>query len=166
MKFAMNGALTVGTLDGANIEIRDAVGEDSFFLFGLDAPQVVELKRQGYDPAQYIERSPRLHAALALIESGFFSPDERGRFDDVLQHLRTVDQYLVCADFDSYWECQQRVDEAYRDQDGWARKVLSNLANMGRFSSDRTIREYAEEIWGVKPMKVSMAGPSPIEWGD
>lgn len=165
MKFAMNGALTVGTLDGANIEIREAVGEDNFFLFGLDAPQVVELKRQGYVPAQYIEGSPRLHGALELIKSGFFSPDDKGRFNDVLRALWNDDQYLVCADFDSYWECQERVDAAYKDEERWSKMVVSNLANMGRFSSDRTIREYAEEIWGAKPMVVSMEGPSPIEMG-
>ncbi len=163
MKFAMNGALTVGTLDGANIEIRDAVGADNFFLFGLDAPGVAELKRQGYQPAHYIERSDRLRGALDLITSGFFSPDEHGRFETVVRGLWTTDPYLVCADFESYWECHERVDAAYRDLDGWTRMVVSNLANMGQFSSDRSIRQYAEEIWGVKPLEISMEGGNIIE---
>ncbi|MEM9455594.1 MAG: glycogen/starch/alpha-glucan phosphorylase [Myxococcota bacterium] len=163
MKFAMNGALTVGTLDGANIEIRDAVGEDNFFLFGYNAPEVAEIKRQGYQPGHYIEQSERLRGALELIASGFFNPDDRTRFQGVVQHLWADDPYLVCADFDSYWECHERVDAAYADQDRWTRMVVSNLANMGRFSSDRTISEYAKEIWGVEPVEVSMDGPNPIE---
>jgi glycogen phosphorylase len=166
MKFAMNGALTVGTLDGANIEIREAVGADNFFLFGLDAPQVAEVKRQGYLPARYIERSERLRGALELIGSGFFSPDDKARFETVVHGLWTADPYLVCADFESYWECHERVDAVYRDQDAWTKMVVSNLANMGQFSSDRSIRQYAEEIWGVKPMKISMKDPAdPPELG-
>ncbi|MCA9709167.1 MAG: glycogen/starch/alpha-glucan phosphorylase [Myxococcales bacterium] len=163
MKFAMNGALTVGTLDGANIEIREAVGEDNFFLFGLDAAQVAEVLQQGYDPGHYIERSERLRSALELIDSGFFDPDDPTRFAPLVQSLRHHDPYLVCADFDSYWECHERVDTAYLDQAYWSRMVVSNLANMGRFSSDRTIAEYAEEIWGATPVAVSMDGKNPIE---
>ncbi len=154
MKFAMNGALTVGTLDGANVEIREAVGEENFFLFGLDAPQVVELKRSGYQPGHYIERSDRLRGALELIASDFFSPEHPGLFKPVLDHLWHEDTYLVCADFDDYWACQERVDAAYRDPDGWTRMVLENLAHMGQFSSDRTIRQYAEDIWGVEGLSV------------
>jgi starch phosphorylase len=165
MKFAMNGALTVGTLDGANIEIRDAVGPESFFLFGLDAAAVAEVKRQGYHPAHYIEKSERLHAALHLVRTGFFSPDEKSRFETVVNGLWTTDPYLVCADFDSYWECHERVDAAYRDPDGWTRMVVSNLANMGRFSSDRTIRQYAEEIWNVKALRIAMSGSDPFDFG-
>jgi starch phosphorylase len=165
MKFAMNGALTVGTLDGANIEIRDAVGSENFFLFGLDAPQVAELKRQGYHPAHYIEKSDRLHGALELVRSGFFSPDDKALFEPVVHGLYTSDPYLVCADFDSYWECHERVDATYADRDEWTRMVVSNLANMGRFSSDRTIRQYAEEIWGVRPHRVTMSGSGPFDFG-
>jgi glycogen phosphorylase len=163
MKFAMNGALTVGTLDGANIEIREAVGADNFFLFGLDAPQVAECKRQGYHPAHYIEKSDRLRNALELVSTGFFSPDDKGRFEALVKGLWTSDPYLVCADFESYWECHERVDMAYRDRDGWTQMVVSNLAHMGRFSSDRSIRQYAEEIWGVKPVKISMSGSDPFD---
>jgi starch phosphorylase len=165
MKFAMNGALTVGTLDGANIEIREAVGPENFFLFGLDAAAVAEVKRQGYHPAHYIEKSERLHAALHLIRTGFFSPDEKSRFETVVNGLWTTDPYLVCADFESYWECHERVDAAYRDPDGWTRMVVSNLANMGRFSSDRTIRQYAEEIWDVKALRIAMNGSDPFDFG-
>jgi starch phosphorylase len=159
MKFAMNGALTVGTLDGANVEIREAVGADNFFLFGLDADEVRERKAAGYAPAKHIERSDRLRNAIDLIASGFFSPDDPGRFDPVVQDLRHQDRYLVCADFDAYADCHDRVDETYRDRRGWARKVVHNLANVGRFSSDRTIGEYAREIWGVKPIKIELPDP-------
>ncbi len=164
MKFAMNGALTVGTLDGANIEIREAVGEDNFFLFGLDAPQVVEVKRQGYQPGHYIENSPRLTAALELIGSGFFSPDAPTRFEPIIGHLWNDDTYLVCADFDAYWACHERVDAAYREPDRWTKMVLANLANMGRFSSDRTISQYAQEIWDAEPMQVEIDGRHPLRF--
>jgi len=154
MKFAMNGALTVGTLDGANIEIREAVGPDNFFLFGMDTQQVQELRKAGYRSTDWIAKSPRLKAALDLIASGFFSPDEPKRFDPVLHDMWTDDKYMVCADFDAYYECQQRAAEAYRDPTRWAKMVVHNLAHVGRFSSDRTIAQYAEEIWGVKPVVV------------
>lgn len=156
MKFAMNGALTVGTLDGANVEIREAVGPENFFLFGLSAAEVRSLKAQGYRPAHYIEKSPRLRAAIDLIASGFFSPDDRDRFAPIVQDLWNQDTYLTCADFDGYLECQERVSAAYRDQARWTRMVVHNLAHAGRFSSDRTIREYAEQIWGVKPYDVKL----------
>ena len=154
MKFAMNGALTVGTLDGANIEIREAVGADNFFLFGHDAEQVAQIKADGYQPGQWIERSERLRGALDLIASGFFSPDDHSRFESVVKDLWTRDQYLVCADFDAYLECHERVDAAYRDPDAWSRMVVHNLAHVGIFSSDRTIREYAKHIWGIEPIEV------------
>ncbi len=157
MKFAMNGALTCGTLDGANVEIREAVGEDNFFLFGLDAQQVRAKKSAGYDPRREIESSDRLRGVLELIASGFFSPDDPKRFDPVLHDLWHDDPYLVCADFDSYCDVQERVDAAYADQDRWAKMVVHNLANAGRFSSDRTIAEYAKDIWGTKPVSVKTA---------
>ncbi|MBX7080405.1 MAG: glycogen/starch/alpha-glucan phosphorylase [Nannocystaceae bacterium] len=156
MKFAMNGALTVGTLDGANIEIREAVGADNFFLFGMNAQQAQELKDRGYHSGEFIERSPRLRSALELIASGFFSPDDPKRFDPVLHDMWHNDPFMVCADFDAYVACQEAVGVAYRDPTRWARMVVHNLAHVGRFSSDRTIREYAEEIWGVKPVQISM----------
>lgn len=156
MKFAMNGALTCGTLDGANIEIRDAVGADNFFLFGLNADEARAKKEAGYNPRAEIENSDRLRGVLELIASGFFSPDDPKRFDPVLHDLWNVDTYLSCADFDSYCEVHERIDAAYADQDRWSRMVVANLANVGRFSSDRTIAQYAEDIWGAKPVSVEL----------
>jgi starch phosphorylase len=157
MKFAMNGALTCGTLDGANIEIREAVGEDNFFLFGLDAAQA-RAKKEHYDPRAEIEQSDRLRAVLELIASGFFSPDDPKRFDPVLHDLWHHDPYLVCADFDSYCDIHERIDAAYADPDRWATMVVHNLANVGRFSSDRTIAQYAADIWDAKPVRVELPG--------
>ncbi len=154
MKFMMNGALTIGTLDGANVEIREAVGPDNFFLFGMDAAQALALYESHYHSSQFIERSPRLRSALELIGSGFFSPDDPSRFADVVHDMWNEDQFMVCADFDAYVECQERVAAAYRDQPRWMRMVVQNLAHAGRFSSDRTILQYAEEIWHAKPVVV------------
>ena len=156
MKFAMNGALTVGTLDGANIEIREEVGEENFFLFGLVAKEVRELKASGYNPQAFIERSPLLSQVVELLESGFFSPGEPGRFAEVVRDLRHEDEYLLCADFDAYVACQQEVDRVYRDQREWTRRVVCNIASMGKFSSDRTIMQYASEIWGVAPVPITL----------
>jgi starch phosphorylase len=166
MKFAMNGALTVGTLDGANVEIREAVGSENFFLFGLDVEQVAALKAEGYVPRRFIEGSERLRGAIELIESGFFSPDDPRRFHPIAHDLRTHDHYMVCADFDAYADCQTDVAAAYRDPDRWSRMVVENLAHVGRFSSDRTIREYAEEIWGVEPVPIEVEGFDPHTWDE
>ncbi len=159
MKFAMNGALTVGTLDGANIEIREAVGADNFFLFGHDAEQVQQIKRDGYQPSRWIEQCDPLREALELIGSGFFSPDDKHRFAPIVHDLWNHDPYLVCADFAAYLDCHTEVDAAYRDPHDWTRRVVHNLANVGRFSSDRTIRQYAEEIWGVEPITIELPDP-------
>jgi len=152
MKFAMNGALTIGTLDGANIEIRDRVGADNFFLFGLDASEARAVRERGYDPREHIDRSDDLRYVLDVIDNGLFSPDEPGRFRPITEHLRTVDRYLTCADFDDYVRCQEAAADAYRDQDDWTRKVVHNLAHTGFFSSDRTIREYATDVWRTPPV--------------
>ena len=156
MKFAMNGALTIGTLDGANIEIREEVGAGNFFLFGRTASEVKELKASGYDPNDYIARSELLGSVLELIDSGFFSPEDPGRFDAVLEDIRGVDEFLVCADFDDYVTCQDDVDRVYRDQGEWMRRVVHNIASMGKFSSDRTIQQYADEIWGIERQPISL----------
>ena len=158
MKFQMNGALTIGTLDGANIEIREEVGADNFFLFGLDAAQVEEHRRRGYHPGEYIARSHELRAAIELIESGYFSPDEPRQHREVTENLRQVDPYLICADFDDYVACHDRAAQAYLDQEHWLRMVVKNIAHSGKFSSDRTIAEYAREIWNVHPVPVKL-GP-------
>jgi starch phosphorylase len=156
MKFAMNGALTIGTLDGANIEIRDEVGPENFFLFGLTAEEVALLDREGYQPEQYIAASARLRRAIESLENGHFSPDDRARFRPITDELRRRDTYKHCADFDSYFECQEEVDRVYREPSDWMRRVISNLANVGKFSSDRTIKEYARDVWGVRPQPIRL----------
>jgi starch phosphorylase len=147
MKFALNGALTIGTLDGANIEIRDEVGHENFFLFGLTAQEVQDLLRRGYRPRDFYEQNAELRAVLDLINGGFFEPEHPELFRPLVQSLLDHDPYLLLADFASYAECQQRVQEAFVDQDRWTRMAILNVARMGKFSSDRTIREYAEQIW-------------------
>ncbi|HZA50016.1 MAG TPA: glycogen/starch/alpha-glucan phosphorylase [Myxococcaceae bacterium] len=156
MKFALNGALTIGTLDGANIEIREAVGSENFFLFGLTAEQVMERRRQGYRGREIYDSDPEVKEVLDLIGSGFFSPEDRKLFQPLIDSLLNEDQYLVLADFRAYSEAQQKLVEAYRDVEGWSRMALRNVARVGRFSSDRTIRQYAQEIWGIQPVKVEL----------
>jgi starch phosphorylase len=156
MKFAMNGALTIGTLDGANVEIREEVGAENFFLFGLTVDEVDALDREGYDPRRYIERSARLSRVIDSLAAGYFSPDEPGRFGPIVGELTGRDQYKHCADFDAYADAQIEVDRAYRDQTDWSRRALFNIALSGKFSSDRTIREYAKEIWGIRPVPIRL----------
>jgi starch phosphorylase len=157
MKFAMNGALTIGTLDGANIEIREELGEDNFFLFGLTAPEVKALHGAGYQPSTYIERSPRLREAVGMIESGFFSHGDPGRFAAIAQSLRRHDPFMVCADFDAYVAAEAAAAQAYTDHRGWARKALFNIAGSARFSSDETVRQYASEIWKIQSVPVDIS---------
>lgn len=156
MKFALNGALTVGTLDGANIEIREAVGKENFFLFGLTEAQVVQKLKEGYRPREVSEANPELKEALHLISSGFFSPEDRELFQPLVKSLLTEDRYMVLEDFAAYAEAHQRVEKAYLEPESWTRMAILNVARMGQFSSDRTIHQYAEEIWGVKPIKVDL----------
>ena len=153
MKLALNGALTIGTLDGANIEIRNEVGEDNIFIFGLTAEQVARVKASGYQPWDYYHANEELREALDMIGSGFFSTDEQDRFKPIVDALlRYGDHYLLLADYASYIACQKEVEAAYRDQDQWVKKAILNVANMGKFSSDRTIMQYAEQIWDAKPV--------------
>ncbi len=147
MKFALNGALTIGTLDGANIEIRDEVGHENFFLFGLTAQEVQDLLRRGYRPRDFYEQNAELRAVLDLIHGGFFEPEHPELFRPLVQSLLDHDPYLLLADFASYADCQQRVEQAFVDKERWTRMAILNVARMGKFSSDRTIREYAEQIW-------------------
>ena len=149
MKFGLNGALTIGTLDGANIEMREHVGADNFFLFGLTAQEIAQHRKTGHNPQSYIAASPDLARALELIESGAFAPEDRGRFRPLVDDLRSVDHFFVTADFESYRRCQRRVDADFRSPADWWHKAVLNTARMGWFSSDRTIREYAKEIWRV-----------------
>jgi glycogen phosphorylase len=152
MKFAMNGALTVGTLDGANIEIRDAVGHENFFLFGLTAEEVGKLRANGYRPRSIYEANPELREAIDLIDSGFFSNGDRELFRPLVESLLDRDDYMLLADYQAYVDCQRRVSEAYRDQKNWTRMSILNSARVGRFSSDRSIQEYCREIWNVRPI--------------
>jgi starch phosphorylase len=149
MKMALNGALTIGTLDGANVEIKEHVGDDNIFIFGLTAQEVEEERASGIDSAATIEATPLLREALDEIASGVFSPDDPGRYRGLVDILTHHDYFMVCADFQAYWDAQMKVDERWRDKDGWWRASALNTANMGWFSSDRTIREYASEIWNA-----------------
>ena len=158
MKLAMNGALTVGTLDGANIEIRDAVGADNFFLFGMDTDEVGTRRAAGYVPQRFIDASPVLRDALALLAAGCFSPDEPTRYHDIVNDLRHHDEYMTCADFDDYVRCHDEVARVWQDRTRWQQMSLCNIARMGGFSSDETIRRYADEIWGVESIHVEL-GP-------
>jgi len=151
MKFAMNGALTIGTLDGANVEIREAVGPDNIFIFGRTAEEVAALRESGFDPAAAIAADPRLARALEQIEAGVFSPDDPTRFRPILDALRGPDWFLVTADFAAYAAAQGRVADAWRDRETWMRKAVINVSGMGRFSSDATILGYAREIWEAEP---------------
>jgi starch phosphorylase len=159
MKLMMNGAVTIGTLDGANVEIRDAVGPENFFLFGLNADQAHDLARGSYDPGRYIETCDDLRGAIELLEEGFFSPDDRTLYHDVTEYLRHRDPFLICADFADYVACQERAAAAYADRDHWLTMSVLNIAKSGSFSSDRTIREYARDIWRVKPVTIEPDPP-------
>jgi starch phosphorylase len=168
MKLAMNGALTIGTLDGANIEIRDAVGAENFFLFGLTAKQVAERKKQGLPGRVAYEADEELKQAVDLLASGFFSPEERDLFRPLVDDLLGRDEYLVTVDFPAYSKCQRAVSDAYKDAVAWSRTSALNIARVGSFSSDRTVREYATDIWGVKALDIELDpydpnGPPPLK---
>jgi len=152
MKFALNGALTIGTLDGANVEIRDAVGHENFFLFGLTATEVEQVKAGGYNPRGIYESNAELREAIDLIAAGVFSNGDRELFRPLVDSLLTRDDYLVLADYQAYIDAQQRAGEAYGDQGTWARMSILNSARVGRFSSDRSIREYCRDIWNVRTL--------------
>jgi starch phosphorylase len=156
MKFAMNGALTIGTLDGANIEIRDEAGAENFFLFGKTVNEVEQMKRQGYRPADHYAAHEGLRAALDLIRDGAFSNGDPTLFRPIVDNLLMHDEYLVLADFPSYVECQAQVEEAWRDRERWTRMSILNAARMGKFSSDRAIREYMRDIWNAEPIPVDL----------
>jgi glycogen phosphorylase len=156
MKFALNGALTIGTLDGANIEIRQAVGDENFFLFGLTAEEVRVKKAAGYHPSEYYNSNSSLREAIDSISAGRFSRGDRDLFKPLVESFIKHDPYLVLADYESYIKCQEQVSLAYKDRDNWTRKSILNTARMGKFSSDRAIREYCEKIWNATPLKVEL----------
>ncbi|GMB69481.1 glycogen phosphorylase [Pectobacterium sp. CHL-2024] len=155
MKFALNGALTIGTLDGANVEMLEHIGEENMFIFGNTADQVEALRQNGYNPRQYYDQDEELHRVLTQITTGVFSPDDSRRYSDLFDSLVNFgDYYQLLADYRSYVDTQDRVDELYEKKDEWARCAVQNIANMGYFSSDRTIGEYAEDIWNIKPIRL------------
>jgi starch phosphorylase len=156
MKFALNGALTIGTLDGANIEIRQAVGEENFFLFGLTADEVRAQRAAGYHPWNYYQSNPHLREAIDQINSGRFSRGDANLFRPLVDSLMKYDPYLVFADYQAYVDCQEQVSKAYSDRDKWTRMSILNTARMGKFSSDRAIREYCGKIWNAEPVKVEL----------
>ncbi|MDA0268682.1 MAG: glycogen/starch/alpha-glucan phosphorylase [Cyanobacteria bacterium] len=156
MKFAMNGALTIGTLDGANVEIRDAVGAENFFLFGLTTDQVSTLKAEGYRPWDAYKGNPFLKDAIDLISSGHFSQGDGALFQPLLDKLLHHDPFMLMADYQSYIDCQQAVGQAYQNTDHWTRMSILNSVRMGKFSSDRSIQEYCDEIWKVSPFSISL----------
>ena len=161
MKFSLNGALTLGTLDGANIEIREEVGAENFFLFGLTAPEVSQLQSQGYYPWDYYQNNPHLKAAIDLINSGFFSHGDTNLFRPLVDSLLASDPFLVLADFAAYVEAQSQVGQAYQDAEQWSKMSILNVARMGKFSSDRAIREYCQEIWHIDPVVVELEDLCP-----
>jgi starch phosphorylase len=156
MKFMMNGALTIGTLDGANVEIREEAGAENFFLFGLTAEEVAQVKGGGYRPQDRLSADPELAEAIRLIGTGHFSRGDSEVFRPLVENLAQHDPYLVLADYASYVACQDTVSAAWRDAERWTRMAILNTARSGKFSSDRAIREYCEEIWHVAPVTVKI----------
>ena len=159
MKFALNGALTIGTLDGANVEILDRVGQDNIFIFGNTVEQVEELRRNGYSPYHYVEKDAELNEAISQIVNGKFSPEEPYRYQDLV--LSSGDYYQACADFRSYVEAQEKVAVAFRNKKAWTRAAIINIANMGYFSSDRSVLDYARDIWNIEPMSETQLSDQP-----
>ncbi len=156
MKFAMNGALTIGTLDGANVEIREEVGSENFFLFGLTAQEVAALKSKGYNPWDYYNTNAELRQVIDRIDSGYFCPGQPELFKPIVESLLHKDEYLHLADYQSYVDCQEQVAKAYQDQENWTRMSILNAARMGKFSSDRTIQEYCQKIWQAEAVKIDL----------
>jgi len=154
MKFALNGALTIGTMDGANVEIREEVGEDNIFIFGLLADEVVKLKENGYKPIEYYEGNKKLKKIIDMIGSDYFNTGEPGIFQSITEKLLTDDYYCLLADYQSYIDTQHKVSELYMNTNEWTRKAILNVARIAKFSSDRSIKEYAEKIWKVEPVKI------------
>jgi starch phosphorylase len=154
MKFSMNGALTIGTLDGANVEIRAEVGEENFFLFGLSADEVGQLQARGYRPMEHYTRNDELRSVIDLIDSGLFAHGDKDLFRPLTDNLKHHDPFMVLADYQSYLDCQQEVGRTYGDPGRWDRMSILNVARMGKFSSDRSVRDYCRDIWKVDPLPV------------
>ncbi len=165
MKFSMNGALTIGTLDGANIEIRDEVGAENFFMFGLTTTEIAALKAQGYEPSAFYRGHDELREVIDLLRAGFFSRGDQSLFRPLIDDLLDTDPYMVMADYAGYAHCQERVGHAYGDRDAWTRMSILNTARSGKFSSDRSIREYCEDIWNVTPKPIRLLTPEEVKAG-
>ncbi|CAH8637577.1 unnamed protein product [Heterobilharzia americana] len=161
MKFMLNGAMTIGTMDGANVEMCEEMGRQNMFVFGLTVEQVDALNKKGYRPNEFIDKEPELKQCLEQIRDGYFSPENPDLFRDIYNALVFDDRFLLCADYADYMRAQQEVEEAYKDEQRWSRMMLMNIASSGKFSSDRTIREYARDIWGVEPSTIKL--PPPFE---
>ncbi|KAK7603930.1 hypothetical protein V9T40_004203 [Parthenolecanium corni] len=159
MKFMLNGALTIGTLDGANVEMAEEAGHENFFIFGMTVEEVEELQKTKYDALKYYKANPELKLCVDQIQNGFFSPAKPEEFKDIADVLLKWDRFYTLADYDSYMKCQDKVNETYLDQEKWIEMAIMNIASSGKFSSDRTIQEYAEEIWGVKPSWEKLPAP-------
>ncbi len=154
MKFSLNGSLIIGTMDGATVEIREEVGEDNIFIFGLSDEEVKEKQRSGYNPRIYYQNNQELRAILEMINTGYFNRDDPHLYNDIYNTLIYDDTYLLLADFSSYLTCQEKVSQTYLDQTAWTRMSILNTANMGKFSTDRTIAEYAKDIWQIEPVSI------------
>lgn len=154
MKLALNGAITIGTLDGANIEIKEEVGDENIFIFGMRVQEVEKKQKEGYNPRVYYENNPELHAVIDWLGSGYFTPEPNDAVNKVINNLLDWDPFMVLADYESYCAEQDKVDRAFKDKKRWARMAILNTARMGKFSSDRTIREYANDIWKVEPIHI------------
>ncbi|HEY2917710.1 MAG TPA: glycogen/starch/alpha-glucan phosphorylase, partial [Candidatus Binatia bacterium] len=160
MKFALNGALIIGTLDGANVEILEEVDQENIFIFGLKAEEVRAAKDAGYQPRHYYDNVPELKNVIDMIAGDVFCPGKPGLFRPIVDSLLDGgDPYMVLADFEAYVECQRKASLAYLDQESWTRMCILNVVRMGKFSSDRTIADYAREIWRVKPVSVKSSRP-------
>ena len=159
MKFMLNGALTIGTLDGANVEMAEEMGDENIFIFGMTVEEVLALQQRGYNANDFISKSSGLAQCIDQIESGYFTPDQPDLLKDLANSLRHHDRFLVCADYDSYIKKQEEVSKVYHDRQKWIKMALHNIASSGKFSTDRTISEYATEIWGVEPNAIRLQAP-------
>ena len=155
MKFALNGALTIGTLDGANIEIKNEVGDDNIFIFGLTSDEILEKRNNGYSPSAFYDADPRLHRIIDMLRTNYFNKNEPGIFNTIVDELLYRDYYFVMADFDSYCKTQLKAEQVYADREQWVKKSILNTARMEKFSSDRAIEEYTRDIWDIKPLKIT-----------
>jgi starch phosphorylase len=159
MKFMLNGGLTIGTLDGANVEMMEEMGRENIFIFGMTVEEVDALHAKGYNSGDFISKLPELRQCIEQMEAGFWSPNNPDEFKDIANILRHGDRYMLCADFEAYIKCQDLVNKTYLDQAKWTRMCLLNIASSGKFSTDRTISEYAREIWGIEPGQVKLPAP-------